>query len=181
MKTETQELTGRDLKDQADKWVNSSFNMIQMNVYEKMCDNMLFEFIRQDDPDFGEFLNNYNLWDEYNEYLKESDLEDIEDNRDEFCRDHSSFDQFQDEQRDANYPMWNTLFEFKEEPSEEVIQSAIDSGFGVIEGMDDFNTTLFVTGCGYSFYGAHWIPLFLELPWNEELKAQAKGVEYGNQ
>jgi hypothetical protein len=78
--------------------------------------------------------------------------------------------------------MWNTCFEFKENESEEVIQAAIDAGFGIIEGMDDFNTLLFVSGCGYSFYGAHWIPMFLELLWNTEIKklVEEKNIKYNN-
>ena len=69
-----------------------------------------------------------------------------------------------------NYPMWSTCFEFRHEPSEETIKAAIDAGFGIIEGLEDFNTLLFVSGCGYSFYGAHWIPMYLDLPFNSDIK-----------
>lgn len=65
---------------------------------------------------------------------------------------------------DDNYPMWNTCFEFKENVSQEIVQAAINAGFGVIE-HEDFNPILFVSGAGYSFYSSHWIPLYLQLPW----------------
>jgi len=35
-----------------------------------------------------------------------------------------------------------------------------------------------VAGAGYSFYGQHWIPLFLSLPWNSDLKEKYKNVDY---
>lgn len=174
---ETKKPTGNDLRTLADKWVNSSFNMIQLNVYDKMCDNMLFEFIRQSEVDYQDFIDNYQLDDELKEYESEPD----EDTLKEFCEQHMSFDRYQDEKRQGNYPAWGTVFEFKSEPSEEMVQSAIDAGFGVIEGMDDFRTTLFVSGAGYSFYAQHWIPLFLEMPWNSEIKEEFKGVKYEDQ
>ena len=59
--------------------------------------------------------------------------------------------------------MWNTLFEFRATVYEELLEKCQDAGFGIIEGLEPFKDTLFVTGCGYSFYGAHWIPLYLSL------------------
>ena len=148
-----------------------------MNVYEKMCDNMLFEHIRQSEIDYQDFVDNYSLEDELKEYESEPD----DDTLKNFCEQHESFDGYRSDKEQENYPMWNTLFEFKSEPSEEMIQSAIDSGFGVIEGMADFGVTLFVSGAGYSFYGQHWIPLFLRMPWNSDLKEEFKGVKYDDQ
>ena len=173
-------VTAADLKGLAENWVNKSFNMVQLNVYDKMCDDMLYEFIRQPEPNYIEFINNYGLHSEFKSATEEETERADQDTLKEFCEAETSWDTFKDEQRDANYPMWNTLFEFKDEPSEEIIQSAIDAGFGVIEGMDDFNTTLFLSGCGYSFYGAHWIPLFLALPWNSDDKEKFSGVDYSN-
>ena len=169
-------ITANELYNQTSNWVDK-FNFIHVDVLNKMCDNMLYEYIRQEEIDYDEFLNDYSLNDEYQEYLKEEELEDNDENKEEWCQDQHQFCRFEDERSDQNYPMWNTCFEFKDEPGEEIIQAAIDAGFGVIEGMDDFNTTLFVAGCGYSFYGAHWIPLFLNLPWNENLKKQVEELK----
>lgn len=82
------------------------------------------------------------------------------------------------ERQDENYPMWNTLFEFKDEPSEDWINKAEASGYGVIESTEHFNTTLFASGCGYSFYGAHWIPMYLSFFSHEAEKYE--GIYYGD-
>jgi len=177
------ELTAQELYNLTDKWVNQ-FNFIQMPVVEKMAEGQLFKYIRKPEPDWEEFLNNHALHDEYEEYCKENELEEDTDSLEGFCNEEvqNQFQSFQDDARDSNYPMWDTLFEFKHNPGEEVIQSAIDAGFGIIEGMDDFKTMLFIAGCGCSFYGAHWIPLFISLPWNEDIKKEVErlGIGYDN-
>lgn len=80
-----------------------------------------------------------------------------------------------------NYPCWNTLFEFRDSyfnENEEKIQKCIEAGFGIIEDCEDFNTTLFVGGAGYSFYAQHWIPLYLSLyPMEAE---KYKGINYSD-
>lgn len=197
MKTK-ESITAYDLKIMADKFVDTRFNFIQSNVLETMSNQCLYEHIRAEETDSEEFLDNYNLWDEFWAYYCEGNDIPEKDHDDEIewakekgadfykeelndfisIEHESDFDRWRDERGNENYPMWNTCFEFREEPSEDVIQAAIDAGFGVIEGMEDFNTTLFVAGCGYSFYGAHWIPFMLNLPWNKELKESAKGVDY---
>jgi hypothetical protein len=179
MNTQTK-VTEQDLKElqrEVEQWVNT-FNYIQLPVLEKYTDNMLFEYIRDIEPDYDEFIMNYNLEDDYNEWLKEIDQEDTEETKQEFCEAEEDFENFLDEQRSENYPMWMTCFEFKHEPGEDVIQAAINSGFGIIEGLDDFNTILFVAGAGYSFYGAHWIPLYLRLPWNEDKAKYFDGCNF---
>lgn len=68
----------------------------------------------------------------------------------------------QESAQESNYPMWGTLFELKIEWAT-LLQNAPAAGFGVInnEADDDLNSMLFVSGCGYDFVDAHWIPLFL--------------------
>ena len=171
-----------ELQRMVSQWVDT-FNFIQLEVLEKMANECLYEYIRQPKPDYDEFLNNYgNMWDEYEEWLKDNETEDNEENKAEFCESRSEWDDYYSDCQSENYPMWNTCFEFKNDEREDVIQAAIDAGFGVIEGLEPFNQILFVAGCGYSFYGAHWIPLFLNLPWNEDIKKQVeeKKIEYQN-
>lgn len=165
----------KDLEREVKQWVNQEFNFIQVNVLETMAGGDLFEYIREN-YDLDEFLMDYNKEEDYKLWLKENEEEDTEENKEEFCREEEEFQQWLDEQE--NYPMWNTLFEWKEEPPEEFIQAAIKSGFGVIEGLEDFNTTLFVSGAGYSFYGQHWIPMYLRLPFNQEKAKQFEGVSF---
>lgn len=156
-----------ELKNEVSKWVNT-LNFINLEVLEKIADNCLHEYIRIPEPDCNEFINSYSLNEEYEEFLRDNEEEDNEENKIRFCEDHISFERFRDEQE--NYPMWGTCFEFKESVSEDIIQAAINAGFGIIEGLEPFNTILFVSGAGYSFYSAHWIPLYLNLPWNEDIK-----------
>ena len=160
-------------------WINQ-FNHIQKNVLDTMCDNCLHEYIRQEEPDQEDFLNDYMLHDEYDEFCKDNDLEKDDTILSQFCEQNNGYDDYKARKQDENFPIWNTCFEFKEEPSEEVRQAAIDAGFGIIEGMEDFNTLLFVAGCGYSFYGQRWMPLFLNLPWNKDLKEKCKGINWSS-
>ena len=166
-----------ELKNEVSKWVDG-FNYIQIHVLDKMCDNTVYEYIRSEEPDYQEFIRNYGLHSEFKKATEEEAEQADEETLRDFCEGEPSWDNFECEQRDANYPMWNTCFEFKEDPSEEILQSAVDAGFGIIEGLDEFNPLLFVSGCGYSFYGAHWMPLYLALPWNEDTRKKYKGVKF---
>ncbi len=166
------------LKELANEYVERNFNYIQVDVLKTVAGGEIFEYIRQEEPDYEELMNDYDLHAEfkkvYNEDAKDASQEDII----KFCEEQPCFDDWVAEHQDRNYPMWNTCFEFREEPSEEEIEAAIDAGFGVIEGLGEFNTLLFVAGCGYSFYGEHWIPLYLSLPYNEDKRKEFKGVNY---
>lgn len=68
---------------------------------------------------------------------------------------------------EEHYPMWNTVFEAKDECINNLISKHVDElneiGLGVITGKDSMNSMLFVNGAGYDFYEAHWIPLFTQL------------------
>jgi hypothetical protein len=79
-----------------------------------------------------------------------------------------------------NYPMWNTLFEFRDSfyNQEEDVQKCLAVGLGVIEGLEPFNNMVFMTSAGHSFYSAYWIPLYLSLYDTEREKY--KGVNYSH-
>jgi len=155
----------QEINTEVSSWVDSSFNYIHVDVLNKCCNNTLYEYIRALEPtidDYEDYLCSYDIdklktIEDYKEFVKAEELQ-------------SDFDNYMSGQE--NYPMWDTCFEFRNEPSEDEIQNAINAGFGIIEGLDDFNTLLFVCGAGYSFYGAHWIPLYLATykEYNEELK-----------
>lgn len=163
-----------ELKRETEEYVDKNFNMVQLAVYEKCCradEKELFEMIEQEDIDWEDIADHEGHY---------GDEKWIEAQQEEYAEisDHPAFESVRDNKEQNNYPMWNTLFEFKHEPSEEEIQAARDAGFGVITGMEDFNTTLFARGCGYSFYGAHWIPFYLNIPWRSAFKDKYKGVKY---
>lgn len=190
MKTVTKK-TAQELYNIADRYVNNSFNFIQVEVLNKMCDNMLFEHIDQveEAEQVEDFLMNYSLVEEFDNYYSENheadeprtELTEEEEQEKmlEFVNEEysSEFESYKDDQMQNNYPMWNTCFEFRHEPSEEEIQAGVKAGFGVIRGVDGFNTLLFASGCGYSFYGAHWIPMIINFGYMVTPE-EVEGVKY---
>lgn len=162
-----------ELKEVVNDWYLKEFNQINMSVYDRLSEGCLFEFIRPISDQaavdrFSDIVNSETEDEfkvqacehcfcdknqlseiEFENYLLNERLDDVR----SYLSEHDD--------NDHNYPMWCTLFEFRCEPSEELIGLAQAAGFGVIEGLDDFNTTLFVAGAGYSFMGAHFIPLYL--------------------
>ena len=186
-----EKLTAQELYNIADKYVTTSFNYIQLSVIEKISDDMLLEHIDQVDIDFEDFIDNYQLKDELMDHVQGnydgpiksgvnlSDLYDhVREDIEGFCENHENFDRYRDDKEANNYPMWNTCFEFRHEPNEDEIKAATDAGFGIIRGVEGFNTLLFVSGCGYSFYGAHWIPMIIELNMFGDTKERSEGVKY---
>jgi len=171
----------RELLKEVQDWQSKTFNHIQLNVYEKICDNTLFEYIEQLEPNYEEILNNYSLWSEYEEWLKDNDIEDNdeeakEENKKTFIEENHPY-KLEDSQSE-NYPMWNTLFEIKEGNWETLTEAAKKVGCGIISGMDDFNDTIFMMSCGHSFYSSYWIPMYLEIFKSEAKKY--KGVNYSH-
>lgn len=91
--------------------------------------------------------------------------------------DYDPDDEFYDrpgELAPTGYPMWNTWFEitggtlFYNWCDEHQVELA-EMGFILIY-HDDELWGLGIDGCGYSFYDAHWIPLYdaLEFKWHTE-------------
>lgn len=140
------------LKSIVNNWIERTFNYIQLEIYEKILGENFIEYIRSiDEPEREDYENE----EDYNK----------------------AFSEWED-QTGENYPMWNTLFEFRSSVSEDLIEACIKANIGIIDKNDFFETTLFFRGCGYSFYGEHWIPLFLSLSWNEDYKKEFEGVNY---
>jgi len=165
----------RELLANVENWVSNNFNYQSLHVYNTMAENSLSEHIRQSEVDAEDFINEFDLWDEYKEYLAENEIEDNDeqncgDNKKDFAENHEHYQEYEERLQDDNYPMWNTLFEFRNGIDEATIEKCIKAGFGIIEGMEDFNITLFVSGAGYSFYTQHWIPLWLSLEYTDNEK-----------
>lgn len=166
-------LLANEVQRLASNWVQT-FNYIQIDVLELVAQKeggSVSEYIRHDEITWSDIADHEG---------KAGDKKWIKAQQKEYpdIKDHPSYYEVEDQQLQDNYPMWNTCFEFKTNESETVLQAAIDAGIGVIEGLGDFNQILFFRGCGYSFYGQHWIPLFLNLPWNENLKEKYKNVNF---
>ena len=77
--------------------------------------------------------------------------------------DLSGYDE-DDDDGEPPYPVWGTLFHYRERGHTDFIEAAKKAGFLVIENIPEFDGVMLgLTGAGYSFYGAHWIPLYVEL------------------
>lgn len=150
--------TAADLRKLVSTWVDRSFNFIDLQNAEMVFNNLLYDYIEsnQTNKTANCFLLEYNYILEY----MESDY----DNPLDFAKDHYE-DEYTEYTDSDNYPIWGTLFEFRHEPSHDTIEAAREAGIIVISKSDNYNTMLFFTGCGYSFYGAHWIPMYLGLSW----------------
>lgn len=154
-----------ELEQAVTNWVNITFNFISFDVIYK-CDEYYYEKIRQREVTAEDIAD----------YTGE-EVEKVWEDCEAVLENHKYYNDVREEREQDNHPMWSTLFEFRGgEPSEEWIKKAIKVGFGIIEDLDDFNTCLFVSGCGYSFYSAHWIPLYLSIfDWEAE---KYKGINY---
>ena len=160
----------RELHNEVDNWVKRSFNFIQLEVFEKIAEDFLHEYIEDVKPDHKEFLRSYqlekDLLNEHNENNEEK-IKDIDDLSEsdiiEFCENHEQFDRYLYDLRSENYPMWNTLFEYDSNFSESEKEKIKSLGMGIVSGLEPFNDTIFMRSCGHSFYGSYWIPLYLAL------------------
>jgi hypothetical protein len=88
--------------------------------------------------------------------------------------DLSDYDE--DDDGEPPYPMWGTLFHYRGWGHDGFIEAAKKARFIVIKGVPEFDGVMLgVQGAGYSFYGAHWIPLYLALFERED---EFKGVSF---
>ena len=160
-----------ELRSHASDWVSQTFNYISLDNAEKVFDNQMFEYIesKRSEDTANDFLHEYGYLNEFKDSSFKQMLLFIDDNYEDEYLEYIERD---------NYPMWNTLFEFRDEPSEKVLELAKNAGFGVVRGCEYYGAMLFVHGAGYSFMGAHWIPLYLSLPWVDSKKYD--GVDYSH-
>lgn len=199
-----------ELEQTVQSWVNRTFNFIQLEVVEVWAQSQQTDlsecilhlspsesfidwFDEVDDRDMiEEFINTHdgieNSYDDYDLTVgmtKKSAFIDVFgeaawDNFYAWALETYSMeiDDYISEQE--NYPMWNTLFEFRSEwfNAPEAIAHCQSIGLGVIHGLEPFNTTLFMTSGGHSYFGSYWIPLYLELHPEEAVKY--KGVKFNH-
>lgn len=152
-----------------DDWLNDC------NEMEKVA-----EFYSENEMDgFNEFQNKYESIEDtmINSLMESFGIETFEKFK-EWCLETYENDILDYINEQENYPIWNTCFEFRDSyyNQEENIKKCISVGLGVIEGLDNFNTILFMTSAGHSFYSAYWIPLYFKL-FPQEAEKYA-GIKY---
>ena len=86
-------------------------------------------------------------------FITDNDLEDA-------VLNSKDFDYWKEGRLGEHYPMWGTLFSTNANIDVDVLWQ---NGLGLIDS--EWGNMIFVTGCGYDFYEAHWIPLFKQLKW----------------
>lgn len=180
------------IKRLTEQWQGESFNHIDIDTFnadletngESIHENIepldiMDDFISYDCNNINELTTEYK---EENEITGE--LHEIKEDEEfmEWLELTDEFISYKEDRGQENYPMWNTLFEWKEKSTEEWNELAMKAGFGLINECGNFNDTLFVAGAGYSFYGQHWIPLFLSLPYNKKLRKECQelGLKYSH-
>lgn len=103
----------------------------------------------------------------------------------EFQRAHSKWEEDYEEWEQAqqlmNWPVaWNTMWAAQD--NDDLIEALTASGFVVYRThgeLEDFGSIVFgVDGCGYGFYGAHWLPLRARLARCQYDKGYCKGSEF---
>ena len=160
------------IKAEASKLIDGRFNHIQLDVFNKISEDMLYENILR--PSFKVMMHEWADEDRIKELRIEcqDDTENCDLDEDEFLEWMENHNVYYDEidehfMESEHYPMWNTLFEIRDTAGSRFFENHVDElyeiGLGVIEDTDYFNSTLFISGAGYDFYEAHWIPLFTQV------------------
>ena len=165
----------RKIKDEVSERFERDFNYIQLDVIRAVMNNYEFENIAC--PSFSiiadEYMSNYGNEEELKEeYTQDEGINISEIESAEFYEwlEQNKYNEIMDNYHESeNYPMWNILFEARDSWLSEWIENHVDElyniGIGVMLGDNDGNLSnmLFIAGCGYDFYEAHWIPLYTQL------------------
>ena len=196
----------KSLERSVNMWVDRTFNFLPLEVVEKWSDNNLFEYIRN--PSRESVLADW-LWEmdsdniimdfceanslDFKVYGNETEgtLEECFRKSygelmwfsfiDYLNREYEyEIDDFSNQTINENYPMWNTLFEFRDSfyNADEDSEKILSLGLGLIEGLEPFNNMIFMTSGGHSFNSAYWIPLYLKFYPDEAVKY--KDVDYSD-
>lgn len=162
---------GMTIEEATREWVNS-MNAIPQGVLEKLqrysgyadveeitppsvCD-YVYILSGEHDGEHGEIVSHQVNDDEEIVYTitLDSTNEDIELTADEFEVEH-----------DSGLPMWDTMWSFSDSCDEwwlsddGGLQIMADCGFRIYE-QEDYGYVFGIDGAGYSFYEAHWLPLY---------------------
>ena len=147
----------REIETEVSRRFGMEFNKIQLDVVEKYYDNCMFEYIMA--PSFkilaDEWVGDCN--DHKFKKMTSAVYKWLEDNHYNEIMEHY--------QESEHYPMWNTLFESTYNNPEKMVDELYEIGIGVIQGKDSLDAMLFITGAGYDFYEAHWIPMAQLFRW----------------
>jgi hypothetical protein len=182
-------LTLKDIEPYSERWnnikravekrVDSDFNFQQFDNVKQVLtgeeEGYIGESIIEPDARFQveHYIDSYNYDDslkkEFEEIWKEDSEEDYtEEDFIEWVKDNKHNEISDAWMEREHYPMWNTLFEARDEFLSEKIMDNVDkiyeiTGAGVIDGGERFNNMIFMTSAGHDFYEAYWVKLYCEV------------------
>lgn len=171
--TEKVETTRADVE----LWFDRTFNQIHMDIVEAYAKDNGYDYLGEpiQNPSFAimveDYFDNYDIDNLCKEYQDEGNVIDpikgfvLSEDQDfiKWLEENKQDEILEAFNESEHYPMSSTLFEFKSEFDATWAMERIDElyniGIGVIEGFENLNACLFISGCGYDFYEAHWMPL----------------------
>ena len=163
-------------KEQAEFFFNREFNTIDSELVKNS--EGYFDIVRPSTHlIMQDYFDAYGNEEELREQFEEDMLNEGESYADEQFFDwveenNSEFDDYMwGDWQDYNYPMWGYVFgcdRFYIDSDYMDVDKLYELGIGVLD--HDTGYYLFISGAGYDFYEAHWIPLFKKLGWIEEVK-----------
>lgn len=147
----------RDVKNRASEWFDRRFNQISLDLLNKYLPEQIDFYVRQP----------HKVW--IKEYLDNYDGEDEIDYKEvQSSKDYQNWIEENDKMTELEI-IWSTVFEDRNGFGEEFYEKAEELGLVVIENADDdLGTMLGISGAGFDFYDAYWIPLYLSLYFNEK-------------
>jgi len=189
MKTKQKTLTLKDIKPYSERWenikrevskrINQDFNEISFDVYKKCLSGDEEGFIGDyvinpsEDTILNYFVSDYYKIDELlKEFLNCCDNFDYKDYNESDFKEWLKENK-QDEINEfwteiGHYPMWNTLFEAKDEFLSNKLSDEADEIYnrthlGILSGNDYFNNLIFMSSAGHDFYESYWLPLYCDV------------------
>lgn len=181
MKVQPLKLEFTTAKQQAEYYFNQNFQSVRSEMVKnpeggywdiiKPSDNIIIEDFFDHYGDLQQFID---------EFKELESVEDLTDENWQECEEFLSYVENSSEYEnykygdfeDSNYPMWGWVFacdSFWTDSDYMNVDKLHRLGFGVCEDMEG-NQYLFISGAGYDFYDAHWIPLFKAIGWIKEIE-----------
>lgn len=179
-------------KEEAVKsFVQREFNNIPLSLVEKAYSDLFDKIIQPIQPEPSDFeleddsepefyceipqRQDFDSEQNYNDAIEQynCDFIEYEENLQRWKQYQNAYEDWENKCQDY-YPTWGTLFEVSDSYIANKILENLKEvqgiGFIILDDFDELNVTLGVNGGGYSFYDAHWTPLYdlLGLHWHSE-------------
>lgn len=175
---------GLTIRNAAERWVHE-MNAIPQGMIEKLMGADIDDWREVTLPSVGDQVYVYDLPDETDTLEYSGELQSYDEETDLWCVKlydgtivSVDVDNFEVEY-DGVLPMWGTMWSFGDSADDwwleerNGIEIMSECGFRIYES-DEFGYFFGIDGAGYSFYDAHWIPLYKArgLQWHDPVAEQ---------